>query len=665
MLRFLVIKDEKDESARRANSKITQLKKRVAATGCWLVRIAFVSLLIIGSRLFLGLELSARGRTDALTSIASMLLVILLVERFAPRILREMLLLLTGASLLFFHLLNGLYYRFFNCPIPFDLFRQWRDVFVVGGYGLGLMSGFEWIVAVILPIFLLVWILCKPLKSKSFLVIVILLVISIIGWTHRLNRPINRSIRAKAALPDFIHRFAFYRFKLGLGRQRYLDIIGNISTDVPRALAGYSSVPGKGIMVEPVDPTQTDDHPKYNVILILMESVRAYECGFLGAEPSFTPKLDKLVKDARVYTNFYANGSQTVRAEIGLLCSIYPNPAGVPTYLVNPNLEVISLPEILGEVGYETLWFSGYTADFHNKRAFLNRHGIKKIIDRDVFPEAKEATLSWGMNDCEMFGYVWDILKDCNGPFFAQITTLSNHCAETAYPTAAQTPVAEGSDSYRRYLNGTYYTDYAVSGFIEKVQGSKLAENTIVIATGDHGLWLFPPDVTDPLRKLEIYFRTPLCILGPPELVQPGTDHTLGSHVDIPPTLMQMLNIYYENTFLGQSLLNSEVSHEERYVATFLGSIPHLRVGDVYSLSRFRLQKEEKNIGKYAKTELMGFYNREPLDFVTVEGELLRGRHNTKPFTDEDRIEAFSKRLDDITFLTTYGIYFNAFEGLR
>ncbi len=661
----MVIMDEKDRNSSGVNSKFMQLKKFVATKEPWLVRIAFVSLLIVGSRLFLGLELSARGRTDALTSIASMLLVILLVERFAPRILREILLLLTGASLFFFHLVNGLYYRFFNCPIPFDVFRQWRDVFVVGGYGLGLMSGFEWIVAVILPTLLLVWILCRPLKSKSFVVIVILLVILIVGWTHRLNRPINRSIRAKAALPDFIHRFAFYRFKLGLGRQRYLDIIRNISTDIPRALAGYRSVPDKGIMVEPVEALETNDPAKYNIILILMESVRTYECGFLGAEPSFTPELDKLIKDARVYTNFYANGSQTVRAEIGLLCSIYPNPVGVPTYLVNPNLKVISLPEILGEIGYETLWFSGYTADFHNKRAFLNRHGIKKIVDRDVFPEAKEPTLSWGMNDCEMFGYVWDILKDCNEPFFAQITTLSNHCAETAYPTAAQTPVAEGSDSYRRYLNGTYYTDYAVSGFIEKVQSSKLAENTIVIATGDHGLWLFPPETTDPMQKLEMYFRTPLCIWGPPELVQPGKDDTLGSHVDVPPTLMQMLNIYHQNTFLGQSLLNRDVSHEQRYVATFLGSIPHLRVGDVYSLSKFRLQKEEKNIGTYAKAELMGFYIREPLNFVTVEGDLLRGHHNAKLFEDKEKMEAFSKRLDDITFLTAYGIYFNAFEGFR
>jgi len=663
-----MIMDEKDKNSGGINSKSTQLKKHIAAKGCWLVRIAFVSFLIIESRLFLGLELSARGRVDALTSIASMLLIILLIERFTLRVLREILLFLTGAFLLFFHLLNGLYYRFFHTPIPFDLFRQWRDVFVVGGDGLGLMSGFEWIVAVILPTLLLVWILCKPLKGKSFVVIIILLVISIIGWTHRLNRPINRSVSARAALPDFIHRFAFYRVKLGLGRQSYLDIIRNINARVPRNLAGYRPVADKGIMVEPIEPVQVHNPNllKYNIILILMESVRSYECGFLGANPSFTPKLDELVKDAKVYANFYANGSQTVRAEIGLLCSIYPNPVGVPTYLVNPNLKVVSLPEILCEIGYETLWFSGYTADFHNKRAFLSRHGIKKIIDKYVLPDPQDPIIGWGMSDVEMFDNVWKIIEDHNEPFFAEITTLSSHGGRWEYPTDRLAPKVENSGRYKSYINGVYYTDYAVSQFIERVQNSKLAENTIVIVTGDHGLWLFPLSVTDPLQKLQMYFRVPLCIWGPLDIVQPGVDHTLASHVDIAPTLLEMLKVRHVNTFLGTSLLGNGTQKQPRYVVTYLGNIPYIRIGDVFMLPDVKLQ-EKQEVGKkpYAAAQKMEFYNGQEKNFAFVEGDPLRGSYRMEPLLDRQEELRFIKMLDDITFLTTYGIYFNAFEGLR
>ncbi len=655
------------ERAQNQNASNSQAKSvRGKTLLAFAVRFGFVVLVIIASRMFLGNITRARGRADIAISFSMMLLIILLIERFAPRILREILLVLTGASLLFFHLLNGLYYRFFNCPIPFDLFRQWRDVFVVGGDGLGLMSGFEWIVAVILPTLLLVWILCKPLKSKSFVVIVILLAISIIGWTHRLNRPINRSVSARAALPDFIHRFAFYRVKLGLGRQRYLDIISNINALVPRNLAGYRPVADKGIMVEPIKAVQAHNPtpPKYNIILILMESVRAYECGFLGAKPSFTPKLDKLVKDARVYTNFYANGSQTVRAEIGLLCSIYPNPVGVPTYLVNPNLKVISLPEILCEIGCDTLWFSGYTADFDNKRNFLTRHGVKKIFDRDVLPKPEQPLIGWGMNDVELFQNVWKIIKDQNEPFFAEITTLSSHGGRWEYPTDRSSPKIKDSGRYKSYVRGIYYTDFAVAKFIRKVQNSKLALNTIIIITGDHGVWVFPSEITDPLQKQEIYFRTPLCIWGPPELVQPGIDHTLGAHVDIAPTLLDMLNIHRRNTFLGQSLVNTKITHEQRYVVTYLGSTPYFRAGDVVSVPSHQFN-EEIDFNKLAQVATPDSYGQTHLNFVTVGSDLLRGSYTIKPCDNQDKVKTSTKRVDDITFLTAYGIYFNAFQGVR
>jgi glucan phosphoethanolaminetransferase (alkaline phosphatase superfamily) len=628
------------------------------------LRFAFVAFLIAGERMFLGPISRARGRTDVATSIAMMLLVILFIERFSPHVLKKILLFSAGALLIFFQLLTGLYYRFFHCPVPFDIFHQWHDLFVVGGYGAGLLSRPELIIAVILPAVLLFWLLYRPLKGEP-LIFIILFVVITFGWVNRLNRPLHRNGSEMALLPDYIHKQLYYWSKIGFGKKRFLQITNNIETTIPRNLNGYYKVvKNKGIMIEPIEISHNPGPKKYNIIFILMESLRAYECGFLGAKPSFTPGLDELAKNASVYTNFYANGTQTVRSELACLCSVYTNPIGVPDYLVNPSIKLISLPEILGEFGYDTLWFSGYTADFHNKRAFLSKHGLKKIFDRDVLPKPTQPLIGWGMNDCEMFGYVWDILKDANEPFFAQITTLSSHCAkETKYPTEDETPVVQGSELYRIYTRGTYYTDYAVSQFIEKVLDSNLAENTIIIITGDHGLWLFPKGITDPLQKLDIMFRVPLCIWGPSDLIKSGRDNTLGSHVDLPPTLMDVLNIRHNNTFLGQSLLNQDIPYEQRYVVTLLGSISHLRVGDIFSLSKFRLDEETNNIGKYAKVEQMGLYKRVSLDFMTVKGDLFRGSYNAELVEDYDKIRVFSQRLDDIVFLTSYGIYFNAYEG--
>jgi phosphoglycerol transferase MdoB-like AlkP superfamily enzyme len=631
----------------------------------FLIRFLFVVSLIIGERMFLGPVTHSQGKADLLTSIAMMLLVLLAIERFTKNKPRKALLIITGAFLIFFQLLAGLYYRFFHSTVPFDIFHQWHDFFVVKGYGSSLLSGTELMVAIIIPVALLTGFLFKPVKIRPF-VFMILIALLTFGWTHRLNRPVNRPAHKMSSLPDYIHRNLYYEAKVGLGKNRYLQIVSDVEAAIPRNLDGYNIVKGKGILVEPESSAVISGQIKYNVIFIMMESMRSYECGFLGAATSFTPRLDRLSRDALVYTNFYANGTQTVRAELASLCSVYTNPIGVPDYLVNPALNLISLPEILSDSNYDTLWFSGYTADFHNKRMFLTQHGVKKIYDRDVFPDAAQPEIGWGMNDCEMFDNVWNVLKDTKGPFFAQITTLSNHVAEKAeYPTAAGTPAALGADLYAKYTQGIYYTDYAVSKFIEKVLNSKLAENTIIIAMGDHGLWNFPEGVTDSMQKLEVMFRVPLCIWGPESIITSGQDTTLGSQVDLSPTLMDLLNVKHTNTFLGQSLVKQDIPSSERYVVTLLGSIANIRVGDIFSISQSRLDEETRHILNYVKVQEMKPYHKENYNFVAVKGDLLRGRYTTAVVNDDSKKNQYSQRVDDIVFLTSYGVYKDAYKGIE
>ena len=108
-----------------------------------------------------------------------------------------------------------------------------------------------------------------------------------------------------------------------------------------------------------------------------MESVRAKESAAYGEKVSFTPAFDKLVKDGQLYRNFYANGTQTVRGELSLLCSFYPNFTGIPIYTKKPKLKMSSFPGILRVDGYSTMWISGIKSSYANKKGFLKNHGIE------------------------------------------------------------------------------------------------------------------------------------------------------------------------------------------------------------------------------------------------------------------------------------------------
>jgi glucan phosphoethanolaminetransferase (alkaline phosphatase superfamily) len=628
----------------------------------WPAYIGFALFLFIGSRLFLGFHLNARGRTDEITSFAMVLFAFFTIEHFASGITRKILLFSLGSFLVFFHLLNGLYFRFFDTLIPFDIIRQYKDLFVISGTGLSLSSFAEILVAVLVPLGLLVYILFRPFHPKPILLIILLIPITI-GWICRVAGPLDRPAKATSALPNFIHHYLHFKFRFGFDKKRYDEVIEGVNSLLAVPREHYRFVKGKGVLQEPLG-TPPQQPKRYNVIFILMESFRTYECGFLGAEPSFTPGFDKLAPQARVYDNFYANGSQTVRGEFASLCSLHCNPLGVSTYLVNPSVDVISLPQILSDFGYDTLWFSGYTADFDNKRPFLQRHGIKKIIDRDVLPPPAKPIIGWGMNDEELFENVWRTLQDCNGPFFAQITTLSNHFGKSDYPTDVMAPVIKSGPEYQRYAKGIYYTDFAVSNFVERILNSTLRDNTIVIITGDHGIWVFPEAVKKDMQKREIYFRSPLCIWGPSDVVMPGVDHTVGSQVDIAPTVLEMLNIRHSNTFLGQSLVDATVPSENRFAVMYLGTMASMRIGNIWSLlDTTNIQKMNGRNKIYAKAGKMKKCRSTTYDFAEVEGDLLRGPYKTKNTLDAAAAAPLDKKLNDITFLTGYSIYQNAFQG--
>lgn len=578
--------------------------------------------------------------------------------------IRVAILVITCLSLIFFHILFGLYFRFFNTYLPFDILHQWKDVFVVGKTGIGFLSVTEMLLCFFIPsVFaFLVFISRSKPNYISFLICLLILVPC---WEHRISRDIYREPAEMEALPDFIHRFVHWNFN-GLDEKEYEAIVKDIESRIPRNLTDYQPVKEKGILLEPRQKDVSSPKRECNIVLIMMESFRAAECGSVNPHSSLTESLDKLAENARIYKNFYANASQTARAELALLASVYPNPIGVPTYLINPTIDLIALPEILSKNGYETLWISGYTADFHNKRFFLNSHGINKIYDRDTLPPPEQDIIGWGMNDNEMLGHAWDIINDTPEPFFAEITTLSSHISDdTEYPNNVKLADIEGGDMYRNYMKGTAYTADAVAKFIDKLLSSKFAQNTIVIVTGDHGLWLFKEDKSSIFKKTETFFRSPLLIWAPPKVLSSGVDETIGSHIDIAPTILDMLNIRAQNTFMGTSLLRNDVDAHNRYAVSFFGNTPILRT-DKRMLLPNSLLSNASVAGRYAKVEnsVQRFNIGNPHDTKAyrVKGDLLNGNFNTKLINNQET-DKFKQVMTDIYKVTAYSIYKNAYMG--
>ena len=118
------------------------------------------------------------------------------------------------------------------------------------------------------------------------------------------------------------------------------------------------------------------------------------------------------------------------------------------------------------------------------------------------------------------------------------------------------------STMFERYRRGIYYTDTAVKHFYEKFKNSPISENTILVITGDHGIWTFPDHIDNGLLKNEQLFRVPLIMEIPntANVVVSGGH----SHLDIAPTIVDILGLEGVNDFIGRSMLEKEPPSHER-----------------------------------------------------------------------------------------------------
>jgi phosphoglycerol transferase MdoB-like AlkP superfamily enzyme len=322
-----------------------------------------------------------------------------------------------------------------------------------------------------------------------------------------------------------------------------------------------------------------------NVIIVVMESMRAAEMGVYSniVSQSVSPNLDQISKETVFFKNAYANSFQTIRSEFAILCSAFDYTRGSPFSEANKDIPTNCLPNILKNNGYKTHWIHGYKKAFFNRSNFMPMLGFDEVHDQSSLNDAGyNKVLGWGVPDTDVFDYALENLERQTQPFFAEVLTLSNHFPYTwDWPISFPDPITqkpnEEQSNYNNYKRGMYYTDYAVGEFWAKFKQSPLYDNTIVIFTGDHGIWLFDEELTNREDKVatfikkEQYFRVPLMLYSP-EISEPYTDDQVVSQVDIAPTLVNLLGISADTAFWGRDITIPRSITSQDSMALFIGN---------------------------------------------------------------------------------------------
>ena len=311
-----------------------------------------------------------------------------------------------------------------------------------------------------------------------------------------------------------------------------------------------------------------------NVIVLVLESVRAQEVEGDAVNQSAAPFLRALTRESVYFPNAFATAPLTIKSEVAINCGVLDRFGVLTMSKESWTPKLRCLPRILGDVGMDTVWIHGYTSDFYNREPFhRDVLGFRQLWDINHFygeefdaQAAKTGSphsaildetrpiLGWGIPDPVLFDYALKELSELNRPFYAQILTLSNHLPfdfewRIEFPEHLQ-----NEDSYlARYRRGIYYTDRALEHFFEKFSALPLSDNTLLVVTGDHGIWTFPEQRPASLLDYEQFFRTPLLFWG--HDLEPSVKVDLASHLDVSKTILGLLGLRGGTAGLGVNLL--------------------------------------------------------------------------------------------------------------
>lgn len=287
-----------------------------------------------------------------------------------------------------------------------------------------------------------------------------------------------------------------------------------------------------------------------NVVLLLMESwtganVGPHDEG--GTRLSRTPVFDALCREGLLFTHFLASGQKSNEAIPSLVTSV---PSLFRRPVIGSRDELVrlrGLGSILGEQGWDTSFHYGVERTIMGFEPFTRRAGFTTYRSVDDYPGSDPAARDgrWGVYDHLYFLDTARWLDARPQPFLALLFSLTPHDPYTlpADRAAAYAPYAHET-GYQRCLR---YSDASLGEFMDHARRQPWFADTLFIVTADHTRFAPPNSYVDA-------FRVPL-LLYAPAFIPPGVRDTLGSHVDILPTVLDVLDVPARHASMGRSLL--------------------------------------------------------------------------------------------------------------
>ena len=295
-----------------------------------------------------------------------------------------------------------------------------------------------------------------------------------------------------------------------------------------------------------------------NVMIIILESFGNEFVGSKSGDEGYTPFLDSLIDQSLSFDYSFANGKKSIEAVPAIIASI-------PSFMDNPyinspygNNKVKSLAHILGDNGYETAFFHGATNGSMRFDGFAAQAGFTKYFGRSEYNNEKHSDGTWGILDEYFNPWTAREMSKLKEPFLSTLFTLSSHHPYYV-PKHMRNKVKKGPQPMCASIN---YADYSLQKFFEEAKKQPWYSNTLFVLCADH-----TPSSSDPIysQRTQMY-QVPIFFYSPNGSLKPKKEKKIFQHLDILPTVLDLVNIKTEFYSFG----NSAYSDIDREAVTYI-----------------------------------------------------------------------------------------------
>ncbi len=387
---------------------------------------------------------------------------------------------------------------------------------------------------------------------------------------HRLPAPLTRGwlVVAAVALGATCLDGAVLRpFNHGVGAQPLVYLgetwLQSLSPPTPLVLQTKIPVPTTtaaldrlllGRRPQPAVPPRPPEHAR-NVIVFFAEGI-AREHTSLGGSAA-TPHLARRAQQGGLeLTHHYSPFHKSIAAIFSMACSDWPPPSSKSITEIRPRIDCGEFSEVMAQNDVHTGLFHGGDFGFYDKLALLGLRGYEVQRDRQALLKPGDWQNKWGIDDRVVvdatLSWIDSLPKDER--FAAWIIPITAHYPygfppdhERAFP---------GFAGRSRYLSAVHFVDEAFERLMTGLEQRGLADDTLVIFTGDHGETIGEHPRKSPGRRLvyEPSVRVPLLMLAPKLFPTPQHSDRNSAHVDLLPTILDLMGLPADARHRGRSV---------------------------------------------------------------------------------------------------------------